>query len=97
MTPNIDSIYTIKDESSITRCSTCDNKIAPVNFWRSQFDCGDHKHPSSVIAEYCDCSEDRVDCHLTKEYLKNVEKLQHKKNSASDLNIFEVSKNLYGN
>lgn len=97
ITPNIDSIHTIRDENSIIRCSICDKKIIEPssNFWRSRFDCGDHKRRESLISKYCDCSDDRKDCKLTEDYLENVNRLQHKKNSASDLNIFEVSRNLY--
>lgn len=97
MTPNIDSINTIKDDNSIIRCSTCNKKIlgTSIDYWKSTFDCGDHKKPENSITRYCDCSEDGENCKLTDEYLESTNKLQHKKNSASDLNIFEVSRNLY--
>jgi phosphatidylinositol N-acetylglucosaminyltransferase subunit P len=97
MTTNIDSIHTIKDDSSIIRCSICNKKISvpSEDYWKSSYDCGDHKSPESTITSYCDCSEDGKNCKLSDEYLESMNKLQHKKNSASDLNIFEVNRSLY--
>lgn len=105
MTPNIDSIYTIRDESSIFRCSyvddegvQCNNKILEdkeIDHWRRSFKCTNHRTTKTILTPTCDCS-DSATCGLNDKYLENLRRLQNRQNSASDLNVFEVSKTLYG-
>lgn len=104
-TTNIDSVYTIKDESSISRCAhvdedgvMCNRKIfdSQKYLWKKYFECTDHRTGQTITNAFCDCSGNET-CSLNDKYLENLRRLQNRQNSASDLNIFEVSKNLYGN
>lgn len=103
-TPNIDAIYTIRDESSIFRCSHIDDEGTQCNRkileghqdqWDKTYDCANHRTTKTILTPTCDCPESES-CGLNDKYLESLRKLQNRQNSASDLNIFEVSKTLYG-
>jgi phosphatidylinositol N-acetylglucosaminyltransferase subunit P len=102
MTPNIDSVNTISDRSSIKRCHslTCNNKIATNIYesWTSPNVCENHQNVESRVSNYCDC-KDKSKCLLfTEEGL--IERLRnqesHIQNSA-DSDIYYVNQVLYGN
>lgn len=106
MTTNLDSVFTITDESAIRRCQhrdangvLCDNKIRlPLNNdWAMQSKCDNHQNRESKISNYCDC-RDKSKCMLAadKTFIDRLRQQENHKNSA-DLDIFEVSQILYGN
>ncbi len=104
MTPNIDSIHTITDSSSIRRCRyktsnglQCDKKInLSTKTWRSKSICDEHHEIGSRITDFCDCVEKKR-C-LLKINPDHVEMLNRRENlikNSGDLDIVEVSEILY--
>lgn len=107
MTTNLDSVFTITDESSIRRCRyrdvngvLCDNKIRKQSNddWFMPTECENHQNRESKISNYCDC-KDKTKCILAtdEDYIEKLRKRENHMQNSSDLDIYEVSHVLYGN
>lgn len=106
MTPNINSINTITDSSSVYRCTyrntdgiLCDNKINRKHdsSWKIAKKCEDHQMSGCRIANFCDCV-DQHKCQLSinRNYIDTINRKENLIQNSADLDIYEVSEILYG-
>lgn len=106
MTPDIDSINTITDSSSIRRCKhrdsqgvLCDNKILFDAFesWKVPTVCGQHQNRNSRVSDYCDC-KDESKCMLktNKDFIENIRKPENLIQNSADMDIVEYNQIVYG-
>lgn len=107
MTTNLDSVFTITDESALRRCRyrdvnnvLCDNKIRRQSNddWCMPTECENHQNRESKISNYCDC-KDKTKCMLAtdEDYIEKLRKRENYMQNSADLDIYEVSHVLYGN
>lgn len=95
MSPNIDSVSTVVDNSSIKRCDQCDKKLSH-NFGFVSLACDHHQKRESKIIHFCDCI-DKNKCLLNMEHAsKLLCNQEHIRNSA-DMNIWDISSEIYKN
>lgn len=106
MTPNIDSINTITDRSSIKRCPyrdslgvVCDNRIHKDIYksWTSPSVCDHHLKRDSRVANYCDCKE-KSKCLLCTEsdFIVKLMGQESLNQNSADADIYYVNQILYG-
>jgi len=104
MTPNIDSINTITDSSSIRRCQfrdsngiLCDNKIQQLQTWDVPRVCESHQNRESKIVNFCDCT-DKTKCLLAtdRSHIEQLRKQEKFIQNSADMEIYEVTQMLYG-
>lgn len=95
MTPNIDSVHTITDSSSIRRCQhrdsqgvLCDNKIQFDAFasWKVPTECDNHQNRESRISDYCDCT-DKSKCLLKAGFIDKIRKQENIIRNSADMDI----------
>lgn len=105
MTPDIDSINTITDSSSIKRCQyrdakgvLCDNKIQSNTFYQTPTECTNHQNRESRISNYCDCV-DKAKCMLATDphFIENLRKQENLVQNSADLDIVFYNQIVYKN
>lgn len=104
MTPNIDSIHTITDSSSIRRCQffknglQCDKKLQlSTTSWHTKNICDDYEASEVKNCNFCDCVE-KQKCLLLLDP-SHIDKLNKQENlikNSGDLDIVDVSEILFG-